>query len=168
MSSSVLLQPLPHSTRQQVFTALMNYVQIYVPAPTNPITNKVIPYVTYSQLWESWTDVPPANQPAIFLRRGPQLFESKHAFGVTKLSFKCSLWIYFRTDGFKINPYYPDQVTDPLIDGIEQAFQSLTPTPQRNTLNNTVYHCWVEGQVFSDPGLVDDQGVIVVPINILL
>lgn len=160
------LPVLPHSTRQQVFTALMNFLQSTVPAPADPVTGNSIPFQTYSQIWEHWTQVPDTRQPAMYLRRGPQTFTQKTAYGVTKLHFRCTVWVYFRTDGYRIGNVYPDQLTDNFIDGFEQAFQTLPGTTL--TLSGTVFRCWIDGPVFSDPGLSDKQGVIVVPLSIQL
>jgi hypothetical protein len=161
------LQPLPHTPRNTVFTALFNFLKTTVPAPVDPNSGKSVLFVTYSQLLKQWTDVNSANQPAMFLHRGPQSFEQKHVFGLTKFVWKVTVWVYFRVDGYKIDPSYPDQLTDSFIDGFEQAFQSA-PLINRQTLNGNVYHCFIDGQVVSDPGLTDGQAVIVVPLTILV
>lgn len=166
------LNPLPHATRQQVFAALMTFLQNTVPPVTDPTNNKSYPWQQFSQLWKQWDQVPPAQQPALFLRRGPQEFLRKRAYGVERLQLRCSIWIYFRTDEFQVDPYYPDMLVDQFIDGLEQAFQ--VNLPNRLTLGklssgaDIVFDCWIDGQVFSDPGLADNQAVIVAPISILL
>lgn len=40
--------------------------------------------------------------------------------------------------------------------------------PKRNTLNGLVHHCWIEGRIFKDPGDIDGQGLILIPIRILM
>jgi len=154
------LRPLPHATRQQVFTALFNFLT-NLPAPTGTRWN------TQSQYLTLWDDVPQANQPAWFLYRGPQNFTQKHVFGVQKLLWRVSIFIYFRTDGYKSQNFYPDQITDQILDNLEQLFQTEA-RDGRQTLGGTVWHCWIEGNIVTDPGLVDGQAVIVCPINILL
>jgi len=36
------------------------------------------------------------------------------------------------------------------------------------SLGGMVDHCWVEGETLKDPGDLDGQGLIIVPLNILL
>ena len=152
--------PLPHATRQQVFTALFNFIKNIPP----PVGQK---WVSFSQNLVSWDDVPPAQQPAVFLHRLVQTAKQEHRFGVTKWHWTATIWIYFRSDGYRTTNTYPDQVTDPLLDSIEQLFQT-DPANGQLTLGGLVYHCWIDGTIYSDPGLVDNQAVIVVPISILL
>jgi hypothetical protein len=154
------LLPLPHAGRAAVFTALFNFLT-YLPPPTGMTWN------TQSQYLQIWDDVPAANQPAMFLYRGPQNFEQKHVFGVTKLHWKASVWIYYRVDGYKTKNTYPDQITDQILDNLEQLFQT-SPVDFRQTLGGLVYHCWIDGNVVFDPGIVDGQAVIVAPISLLL
>jgi hypothetical protein len=39
---------------------------------------------------------------------------------------------------------------------------------KRNTLNGLVHHCFISGRIFKDPGDIDDQGMIVIPIKLLV
>lgn len=154
------LQPLTHATRNQVFTSLFNFLG-FLPPPQGMTWN------TISQYFQIWDDVVAANQPAIFLYRGPQNFTSKHVFGVTKLLWRVSIFIYFRADGFKTRNTYPDQITDQICDSLEQLFQTST-RDGRQTLGGTVWHCWIEGNIVTDPGIVDGQAIVVCPLSIIL
>lgn len=155
------LDPLPHPTRREIFTALFNWLR-QIPPPAGAPAWK-----TFSQAVKHWDDVPATDQPALFLQRGLETLEQK-TFGVTKIHFRALVWIYFRTDGLKTQNTYPDQITDPVLDSIEQLFQTLPPLATRLTLGGTVYHCWIDGTIASEPGLMDNQAVIVVPISILI
>lgn len=53
--------------------------------------------------------------------------------------------------------------------------QALAPFPtdvgfpdHRNTLGSLVYHCMISGRVIKDPGDIDGQGMIIVPIKLLV
>lgn len=153
-------RPLPHATRSQVFNALFAFIQQVL--PPNGGT-----WRTFSQMLQDWDDTPPANQPAIYLHRGPNTFEQKHSFGVTKLSLRASVWVYFRTDGLKTANTYPDQLTDDYLDKFEQLFQT-DPLSGPLTLGGLVHHCWIDGTVVFDSGVNDNQAIIVIPITILL
>lgn len=39
---------------------------------------------------------------------------------------------------------------------------------RRNTLGNLVYKCYINGRIFKDPGDIDGQGLILIPIRILV
>ncbi len=39
---------------------------------------------------------------------------------------------------------------------------------RRNTLGGLVYHCFISGRIFKDPGDIDGQGMMVVPIKLLV
>jgi hypothetical protein len=159
------LLPLQHATRQQVFDTLFAYLK-NCPSPAG------VPWKTFSQALAQWDNVPAADQPAMFLRRGAQIAEQKHAFGVTKWVFKANVWVYFRTENWSTQYRYPDQLTDQFLDGFEQLFQIQTqPAPftlSNNNLLGIVKNVWIDGMLFSDPGLVDNQAVIVIPLSIEL
>lgn len=40
--------------------------------------------------------------------------------------------------------------------------------PKRNTLGGLVHHCFIGGRVFKDPGDIDGQGMMVIPIKLLV
>lgn len=155
------LAPLTHATRNQVFTALFNLLQKYLPSPTGE------QWRTFSQNLVIWDQVPAANQPALFLHRGIEIAEQKHAYGVTKWTYRVDLWIYFQTGGFKTANTYPDMLTDNFLDAVERLFQT-DPLAGPQTLGGLVVNCWIDGTIATDPGLEDDQGVIVVPLSILI
>lgn len=155
--------PLPHATRSVIFNALFKQMQ-KVPASTVP--GQTV-WKTISQSLVLWDEIPAVNQPAMILHRGPQTSEQKHTFGVTRQEWKASIWVYFRTDSLKTSSTYPDQVTDQILDAFELAFQT-EPLDNKLTLGGTCYHCWIDGTIFFDSGINDDQAVIVVPISILV
>lgn len=149
---------LTHTSRNASFTALFNFMK-QAPTPTGGL------WKYFSQRLQQWDAVPPANQPAMFLHRGPQMFEQKHAFGVTKQVWRCTIWIYFRIEGLLTDSTYPDQLVDDYLDKLEVLFQT-DPLVGRQTLNGLVYHVWIDGSVVWDT-VTDDQGILVLPISIL-
>lgn len=160
MASPAITQPLGHATRTQVFTALFTLLQTLAPPPG------FSSWKTFSQDIQSWDDFPAASQPALFLARGPQIYAEK-AYGATKLTWKLYIWVYFRTDGLHTKNTYPSQVCDPVMDSIEQLF--IPPAANSKfTLGGLVQNCWLEGPALAEPGVTDNQAVIVVPVNITL
>lgn len=152
---------LPHAKRSEVFNALFNLIKtVAPPAGTS--------WGTQSQSLVIWDEVSAASQPALFLHRGPQTAEQTRAFGVTKWHWKATIWIYYRVDGLKNSTtMYPDQLTDQFIDNFEQTFQT-DPLVGPLTLGGLVYHCWIDGSIFTENGINDGQAIILIPISILI
>ena|ERR1051325_8010179 len=161
MSSTPFLAPLPHATRKEAFTALFEFIK-KIPSPDKQ------QWKLFSQFLVDWDQVPAANQPAIFMHRGPQRQTQPNANGITKIHWKVTVWIYFRTDGFRTVNTYPDELSDEFLDAVEQLFQTNPPLDGRLTLGGTVYHCWIDGDMFFDAGVVDGQGVAIIPLSILM
>lgn len=57
---------------------------------------------------------------------------------------------------------------------IQGCYAALAPKPtdpgwpKRNTLDGLVHHCYIGGQLFKDPGDLDGQGMMVIPIKLLV
>ena len=61
----------------------------------------------------------------------------------------------------------PASVNNAILDAVEAA---LAPDLATGccTLSGLVQHCWIEGEVFKDPGDLDGQALIIAPIRILV
>ena len=61
----------------------------------------------------------------------------------------------------------PASANNALMDAIEAA---LAPDSADGccTLGGLVQHCWIEGEVFKDPGDLDGQALLIAPIRILI
>lgn len=59
-----------------------------------------------------------------------------------------------------------------IMKGVRQAMKPLPADPgfhdRRNTLNGLVYHCMISGRIIRDPGDIDGQGMLIVPLKILV
>ena len=66
----------------------------------------------------------------------------------------------------------PASTSNAILDAIEAVFTPVPPDPgwndSRLTLGGLVHHCWIDGKVFKDPGDLDGQALIIVPISILV
>lgn len=93
---------------------------------------------------------------------------------VTNMPYKTILeanWIVYQNTAS--TPKVPGAIENNLIlKGIRKV---LAPRPadigfpdNRNTLGGLVYHCFISGRVFKDPGDIDGQGMMVVPIKLLV
>jgi len=80
-------------------------------------------------------------------------------------------WIIYQCAG-KDKKAVPAKLNSAILKGVRKALQ---PTPQdpgfyekKNTLGGLVHHCFIQGRVFKDPGDIDGQGMMVVPIKVLV
>lgn len=155
------LFPLPHTSRQQVFTALFNVVKS-IPPPTGTT------WQTFTQHLKSFDDFPPEQQPAFTLYRMHQIADQK-TFGVTRWQWKAALIIFYRIDAYQCpqGQAFPEVLVDNFIDAVEQRFQT-DPLNNRFTLGGLVYHCWIDGAIAFDSGIVDNQAIIVIPLTIVV
>lgn len=126
-------------------------------------------FVTVSRRVKIFADVSSSEQPACFQAE----WQSEEA-QVTGMPYKTTLWanwIVFQCVGKDKNALGAVE-NNLILGGIRRA---LAPTPsdpgfhdRRNTLNGLVHHCFIQGRIFKDPGDIDDQGMMVIPIKILV
>jgi hypothetical protein len=112
-----------------------------------------------------WTDVAPAEQPALFMsEKGGQAAIKKLGAPIVWTLY-AEFYIYAHTS----DPYLaPATILNPLIDAFEAA---LAPSPtsgiQNLGLPQMVQHAYISGKVQTDEGVLGDQGIAIVPVEIL-
>lgn len=126
-------------------------------------------FVTVSRRVKLFSDVPATSQPACF-----QAEWGDDEGQVSGMPYKTVLganWIIYQCVNKDKNAIGAVE-NNLIIDGVRRA---LAPRPidrgfqdKRNTLNGLVYHCFISGRLFKDPGDIDDQGMVVVPIKLLV
>jgi hypothetical protein len=123
--------------------------------------------VTVSRRVKLWTDVPPAEQPAIFIAEHGEdvAHRSENTPGLVTIGVDLFVYVYTGEPGG-----VPATTLNTVLDAIDAA---LAPSGAdmvrgRQTLGGLVSHCFVNGSVFKDPGDLDNQGLAVVPIKILV
>jgi len=108
-----------------------------------------------------WDDLPA--QPA--LCQAEQGEDVAEVTGRPPITTYAANWLIYHDVGKD-----PDAVPATESNLILDAIQALFPTddPDRvQTLGGLVHHCFISGRVFKDPGDLDGQALIVVPIKIL-
>ena len=112
-----------------------------------------------------WTDVAPAEQPALFM-------SEKCGHAVTKAlgaPIAWTLYADFYVYAHSSDPYLaPAMLLNPLLDALEAA---LAPSPaagiQNLGLPAMVQHAYISGKVETDEGVLGDQAIAIVPVEIL-
>jgi len=125
-------------------------------------------FKTITRRIKLFSDVPTAAQ--------PWCGQAEHAVTegqVSNMPYKTTMeanWIIYQATG-KDKKVMGAIENNLILKGVRTA---LAPKPndvgfpKRNTLGGLVHHCYIGGRVFKDPGDIDDQGMMVVPIKLLV
>lgn len=112
-----------------------------------------------------WTD---AANPSIFQAEHGETSAMQTNMPYRRM-FKCNWIVYQNQSGLPGG--YGAIENNQILDAIQQA---LLPTPQdpgygdeRQTLNGLVWSVKIVGEIFKDPGDIDGEGMMVIPIQIL-
>lgn len=115
---------------------------------------------TKSRRLKMWPDVNKADQPAIF-----QIQKNEQAVTVTNMptrwTLKVDVYLYANTSD---HTQSPSQILNPLLDAITAA---LKPAGENQTLGGLVSYCRIAGAIETDEGVLGDQSVAIIPIEIL-
>jgi hypothetical protein len=108
-----------------------------------------------------WGDVSPDQQPYAAIVTHREIDEYR-GLGLLRRRLELGIWCYSRSDS---SPGGPD--LDTMMEAFEAAFNVVdNPSTGCNTLGGLVYWCRIEGRVFKDPGDLDNQTMLIVPIVI--
>lgn len=150
----------PKPTREEQFTALFNLL-----VSAKPPAALGGEWVETDRVLKMWDDCPAANQPALYLHQGPQ-HATQPTLALNKWELTATVWIYWRldkaADGVK-----PATIVNGLIDAIDSAISGPRPGDLQ-TLGGLVYHASINGTVVFDDGLIDNQGVMLIPISLMV
>lgn len=140
------------SPREQIYQALFDLLK----AETS--------IKTISRRLRHWSEVPPADQPALFLVQKIETATVRTKIP-TIWTFHVDLWLYVRSSGEHDTP--PMYYANPIIDRI---VQKLMPPEHlgEQTLGGLVERCRIEGPIETDEGVLGDQAVIVIPVTMLV
>ena len=112
-----------------------------------------------------WADVAPGEQPALFMsERGGQAAVKKLGAPIV-----WTLYADFYLYAHSSDPYLaPATILNPLLDALEAA---LAPSPttgiQNLGLPAMVQHAYISGKIQTDEGVLGDQAIAIVPVEIL-
>lgn len=119
--------------------------------------------ITFSRILRHFNELRPPDQPAVFLAPRAQLAERKRGLP-TKWTIDVSVYVYTKRNGADD---VPDVQMNAILDAIEDALQP-PPAVESQTLGGLCEHCWIEGVIETDEGVLGDQAIAIVPIRILV
>ena len=144
------------STREQAIAALLARITAAYPWAAPP-----------ARRLKLWSDVPPSMRPACFLFEGGAETYDHPETAKPKRSLDVRLFIY-------VDARDPGAIGAAALNTIMDALDAgLTPAGAdgalgRNTLNGAAYRCAIQGKPLKDPGDLDGDGLLVVPIRLVL
>lgn len=126
-------------------------------------------FVTVSRRVKLFSEVSADQQPACF-----QAEWATDEAQVTNLAYKSILnvnWIIYQCVARDPNAL-GNVENNAIMKGVREILAPKPSDPgfpdERNTLGGLVHHCFINGRVFRDPGDIDGQGMLVVPIKVLV
>lgn len=144
------------ATRNDVMVAILNIIQGM--QFSSPINNSMS-WNSISNRLRLWGDVAPDQQPSAFLVTHRETDEYR-GLGLLRRRLELGIWCYCRSDSEPGSP-----LLDTMMEAFEKAFAvSDDPSTNSNTLGGLVYWCRIEGRVFKDPGDIDNQAMLIVPL----
>jgi hypothetical protein len=146
--------PIGRPTREQVMQALFLHLQA------------IADFKTAGRRLKLWADVPPGDQPAMFLVDHHEKSTPQPRGLPNKLLLRANVFIYFQSGTDQT--VTPDTLLNGYLDALDVALAPDNVMDGVFSLGGMVDHCWVEGETLKDPGDLDGQGLIIVPLNILL
>jgi hypothetical protein len=122
-------------------------------------------FVTVARRLRHWSELTPAEQPALFMRQKSEIATVPTLGAPTVWTLMVQLHLYAHAG----DPYVaPASILNPLIDAVEAAFAPSAATGLQNLgLPAMVRHAYIAGKIETDEGVLRDQAVAVMPVEIL-
>ena len=112
-----------------------------------------------------WSDVSPAEQPALFMSEKGGEARVKVLGAPIVWTLHADFYIYAHSTDPRLAPA---EILNPLLDALEGALASSPATGVQNLgLPGQVQHAAIAGKVKTGEGVLGDQAVAIVPIEIL-
>ena len=114
-----------------------------------------------------WTDVPASSRPACFLFEGGLESYAWNEGAVPKRVIEAKIFVYLNARDHAV---FGASLIDEVMDALDAAFalSGSDVALGRNTLVGQVYSCRIDGKVLKDPGDLDGDALLVVPVKLVL
>lgn len=142
------------ANREAIYAALFNVVK------------NAANFVTTSRRLKHWADVPMELQPALYMVQKPETVTQQRGIP-TKHELAVDLYLYVKTGEDETSA--PAPILNPLVDAVDAT---LKPAPALGYYplivnGQTISHCWIDGQIENDEGVLGSQAVAIIPVKIL-
>lgn len=122
-------------------------------------------FVTAARRMRHWSGLTPAEQPALFMRQKSEFAAATTLGAPTVWTLLVDLYLYAHAS----DPYVaPATVLNPLIDAVEAVLAPLAATGVQDLgVPSMVQHAYIAGKIETDEGVLRDQAVAIIPVEIL-
>jgi hypothetical protein len=122
-------------------------------------------FVTAERRLRHWSDVAPAEQPALFMTQKSETAAVKALGAPLVWTLTVELYLYAHSSDPQLSPA---TVLNPLIDAVEGALAPATATGLQDLgLAAMVQHAAITGKIETEEGILGDQAIAIIPIEIL-
>jgi hypothetical protein len=122
-------------------------------------------YASVNRRLRHWAAVAPAEQPALFMAEKGGHAATKALGAPLVWTLYADFYVYVHSS----DPYLaPAMILNPLLDALEAALAASPATGIQNLgLPAMVQHAYISGKVETDEGVLGDQAIAIVPVEIL-
>jgi hypothetical protein len=122
-------------------------------------------FATAERRLRHWSDVGPAEQPALFMSEKGSVAKVKALGAPVIWTLYADFYIYVHSS----DPHEaPAILLNPLLDALEAALAPQPATGIQNLgLPAMVQHAYISGKIETDEGTLGDQAIAIVPVEIL-
>jgi hypothetical protein len=122
-------------------------------------------FVTAERRLRHWSDVAPAEQPALFMTQKSETAAVKALGAPLVWTLNVELYLYAHSSDPRLSPA---TVLNPLIDAVEAALAPAATTGLQDLgLAAMVQHAMIAGKIETEEGVLGDQAIAIIPIEIL-
>ena len=122
-------------------------------------------FVTAERRLRHWSDVAPAEQPALFMTQKSEVAAVKTLGAPTVWTLLVEFYLYAHSS----DPYLsPATVLNPLVDAVEATLAPAATTGLQDLgLPSMVQHAMIAGKIETEEGVLGDQAIAIIPVEIL-
>jgi hypothetical protein len=122
-------------------------------------------FATANRRLRHWSDIGPAEQPAIFMAEKGSIAKVKALGAPVVWTLYADFYVYAHSS----DPYAaPATILNPLLDAVEAALAAAPATGIQDLgMPATVQHAYISGKIETDEGVLGDQAVAIVPVEIV-
>ena len=122
-------------------------------------------FVSAERRLRHWSDVAPAEQPALFMTQKSEVASVQTLGAPTVWTLLVELYLYAHSS----DPYLsPATVLNPLVDAVEAALAPAATTGLQDLgLPSMVQHAYIAGKIDTEEGVLGDQAIAIIPVEIL-
>lgn len=148
--------------REPIYAALFKQI-------SNP-ANMKFKFNTLSRRFVGWDKSNSAKLPALYQLEGPSAQVTQLSdggmYGAQRYVLRAQLWAYAEANPSDNPNNTPSQIMHAMVDAIETA---INPYPgELQQLGGLVENCFVEGEEFLDPGIIESGRIVVmVPVKLI-